>query len=275
MDRTELEKEISETDVLDADSSRIAALLRAMPRVEAPGNFEFGVKAKIAAAGRRSGWNLFPFLKVAAPLSLVLLVVASVMFYGSLPTEGDSPTVADTVRIDRPVQRPAEPPVQEKPEDPAPRQVDQGGHVQRVSAATNRTAPVRKTTRVQSYAPRKEGSVDLAVEAANVILPPGFESNLGRNPNANAGGVNDGAGIPIAEILQTLGLKAKFVSGGWIVQSITQNSVGDRSGVKVNDVIEALGDQVLGAGTTLKGGFGGKAVRIRRDGKQITIVVNN
>ena len=76
------------------ETDDVSNLLGALPRVEAPANFEFGVKARIAAGNRSPQASLVPFLKVAAPLSFVLLLAAFVIFYGIVPTNDNAPTVA-------------------------------------------------------------------------------------------------------------------------------------------------------------------------------------
>lgn len=278
MDQRELEKVTNEADALDADSSRVSALLRALPRAEAPANFEFRVKAGIAAGTQQASTRRFPGLKIAVPLSLVLLVAASVIFYGWLPADSSGPTVADAVPERPVVQQPNRASQEETRTDvpvPAPTTERAGTQMQKVAAEPNRSGPVRRPAPVRSQAGRRDGSIETALTAANVIDAPGIKSNLGRNPNANVNDPREGAGISVSEILQTLGLKAKFVNGGWMVHSITGNSVAARSGVKVNDVVEALGDQTLGESSTLKDGFKGKALRVRREGKQITIEIKN
>jgi hypothetical protein len=49
MDRNEIENGVNKLESLGGDDRVIADLLSALPRVEAPANFEFGVNAKIAA----------------------------------------------------------------------------------------------------------------------------------------------------------------------------------------------------------------------------------
>src|SRR5688572_25753617 len=67
------------------DGGQIGELLAALPRVEAPPNFEYGVKAKIAARSESGRTRFFPFLKIAAPLALVLVVASFVFYFGSMP----------------------------------------------------------------------------------------------------------------------------------------------------------------------------------------------
>src|SRR5688500_18285244 len=69
-DRTDKER-------LNADDARISSLLRGLRRVDAPADFDFKLKARIANASpaRTASAGLFPVLKFAAPLLLLLPIV--------------------------------------------------------------------------------------------------------------------------------------------------------------------------------------------------------
>ena len=108
-----------------------------------------------------------------------------------------------------------------------------------------------------------------------MITAPGFESVTDPDRNVNVANVDAGREIPIREVLEMLGVKADFASGGWTVLSTADNSIAARSGVRSDDVIEAFNDRDLTEGTTLKAGFAGKSLRVRRDGKQVTLDLKN
>jgi hypothetical protein len=62
------------------ENREVTELLAALPRVEAPANFDFGVKARIAAGGSKGRSALFPFLKVTVPVA-ILLLIGTLCFY--------------------------------------------------------------------------------------------------------------------------------------------------------------------------------------------------
>lgn len=279
MSRSELENGMNGLEAQDTDE--VSNLLGALPRVEAPANFEFGVKARIAAGDVTPQASLVPFLKIAAPLSFVVLLAAFVIFYGIVPTNDNAPTVAagDPVQPDVAVSAPVE--RQEQSPQVSGLQVPEAvdvppGTPPVGSGEPRRAEPVRRTSRAESAAlPQggRDGSVDLAIKPANVILPPGFQSVAQRGVNAN--NADAGREIPIREVLEMLGVKAEFAGGGWTVRSTADNSIATRSGVRSNDVIEAFNDRDLTEGTTLKAGFAGKSLRVRRDGKQVKLDLKN
>ena len=96
----------------EENGTEVAELLAALPRVEAPANFNFGVNARIAK-GRPSGRTLFPFLKVAIPLSLLLVIGGLMFFYATMPgddqvivrSDSPGPSPLPVVRRDEPTIR--------------------------------------------------------------------------------------------------------------------------------------------------------------------------
>ena len=280
MDQKELENGIIERETLDADSRRVVELLSALPRVEAPGNFEFGVKARIAAGEVHPGKNPFGFVKVVAPLALVLVVALFGLFYRTMPSEDvASAPRTETISPQQsgPIAQNDTTPKQSDPipaDTPEPEPMVASGSGSQAATSTgklNRRSATPRSGLIETpgLAPPviQPGSIDRAVEAANVIDPPGINSNLGRNSNSNSAG----ASIPVREVLEMLGVKAEFAGGGWAVRSTADNSIAARAGVKVKDVIEAINDQTLTEDTKLKGSFEGKSLRVRRDGKSMTI----
>ncbi len=70
-------------------------------------------------------------------------------------------------------------------------------------------------------------------------------------------------------------MKAEFIDGGWKVRSTTDNSIATRSGVRSDDVIEAIDGRAITEATTLKGGVDGKSLNVRREGKQVKLDLKN
>lgn len=254
-----------ENEVLDEENGKVAALLSALPRADAPENFEFGVKAKIASGRRPSG--VFTFLKVAAPVSLLMLSgVFAVYFYPSgekivvqepapAGTQG-FPASSDT-RQAGPVAPAPSPAVIEHP--PVVEVNDPNVDRER------RTARRPVGNSLDQRLTRQE-----ALKAANVINPPGFQSTPIAGQNSNSAPAPN---VSVREVLDVLGVRADFVDGAWTVQSITDNSIAARSGVRPKDVVQSLDDQPLTEKSTLKSGS--QTITIRREGKQIKLDLKN
>ncbi|MEP7148216.1 MAG: PDZ domain-containing protein [Acidobacteriota bacterium] len=276
MDQREINNGTSKFDELDADGGDLAKMLRALPRVDAPENFIFRVKARIAE-GSAPQARLGAFLKLAMPLALVLVVAGFAVFYGTLPTQPKTDISDGSVRTDLPIAAPQRELSAPQPEVDFEPEISKSANPQLgpVSVKTEVPGPVSRTDGFRR-ANRAQGgpisSVDSALRSANTISPPGFEStSVTPSLNANTGG----AETAVREVFEMLGINAEFLESGWKVLSSSANSAADRAGVQAGDVIEAVDGQVLERTTTFKGGFGGKTLRVRRDGKQVNLNLGN
>jgi C-terminal processing protease CtpA/Prc len=196
-------------------------------------------------------------------LSLLVLVAATVVFYGILPG-GPSELIAD-----------AAPPVAEQAA-PAPVSATEILNPSPVEETPqpNRDAGTQASEKLVSPAPlpqkrqsgvansdisRPGGSDDSAVSVPPVLSPRGIEPD-----QANAE-------IVVNDLLQMLGVNAELVGGDWIVRSTTSNSLAARAGVQADDVIEAVDDHILSAKTRIKGLLGARSCSVRRAGKVLRL----
>ncbi len=271
MNQRESQNGIGVHGAQDSDN-RVASMLSALPRVNAPENFEFGVKAKIAARKDvQGGVRIVPFLKVAAPLCLLLVFGAFFLFYG--PT-GDTnvPEVVQNPSVPAaPIARTAsEQPVPEQSVPPAPlvsvlgpRADDELAQAQ--TTAARAVEPVRKTqtsrrsVNISADVRTSGGSIDRTLGSANTISPPGL----------------GGGTIPVADVFGIIGVQADFVGGTWKVSSSKENSMAQRAGIAAGDVIEAIDGRPLAEKTTFKGSITPTSVRVKRDGKQVELKLGN
>lgn len=271
MNQRKLENGVDERDALDGESRKVAALLSALPRVEAPKDFEFRVRARIAE-GIAPRASLMPFLKIAAPLSLVLVVVAFLIFYSTRPTQNEVVSVSEAIPSAPSVGQSQAEAATTEPTAVSGPQIGEpiGGQTER---ETERSGPVRRRNNSAPANRSQGGSVDRTLESANMIMPPGFESaNPGsRNLNANVGGT----GVPVRDVLDTLGVSGDFLNGGWKVRSVAPNSLAQRAGVRSGDVIEAIDGQPLMESTSFRGRFSPKTLRIRRNDNTLTLKLTN
>lgn len=255
---------------MEEQGKDVSELLGALPRVEAPANFEFGVKARIAS-GVKPRSPIFPFLKVAAPLTFVLLVGALVIFYGMLPgNEGevvgaDLP-VSQNIPTEREQARTAD--AQDKDsKEPSLNAVPASEDLEDALVATSSSQTPKNTTvrRVPNSASRREnepGSKDFGLQDATIIQPPGI-------------GTGQDTEVAVRDLLEMLGMKVASIRGGWKVVSTTSNSLAAKSGVLANDVVESIDGQTIAGKDKLSGKVEGKALTVRRDGKAIRLELKN
>jgi hypothetical protein len=262
----------SVSNAFDPDGGDVAALLIALPRVEAPKDFEFGVRAKIAAGGSPRRAALIPFLKVATPLSLVIAMAGFGIFYSTLPTENPKQVVTSSEGVLPPIAAPRiDAPAATLPETVSSPHIDQPVPVQPQRASVEReiTRPARRSTNSSmSVDSSGGGSRVFMLESANTKNPRGLDiipNSLSHGDNANVAG----AQIPVRDVFGMLGLDAELVDGGWKVRSVAENSVASRAKVQAGDIIEAIDGQQLKGNTMPKGTAA--VATIRRDGKTISV----
>lgn len=276
MDKMGSQNGMDELEVIDADSQKVVAMLSALPRVEAPANFEFRVKAGIAN-GAPSRSALLPFLKTAAPLALIAFVVSFGLLYYQAPSGTEVAPLKDMS-----IAGPALAPAQTEPAsasgglqsstqtnqtvETVSTQPERGSTGSRRASTTRRTVSSTSSNRAQGG-----GSVDRIYHPANVIMPPGTESANPQKLNANTAATS--TDVPLREVLGIYGVEGDFADGGWKVRSIKDNSIGSRAKIAAGDVIESIDGQPVRAETKLKGGA--KTFTVRRDGKLMTLSSGN
>ena len=273
MDQRQTKNGMSKFEAHDGDGSDVSALLSALPRVQAPDNFEFGVKAKIARHGQTSG-GLTPFLKLAAPFGLVLLIGVIVLFYGLRPSDSDIAVIADPARTESNFVPPAAAiptsPLSEVSVPQADQRTDPALVPERASVASETRAPARKSSKSAAPSPGG-GSFDISLGSAKPKLPPGFEA---ANPSTSPTNSNSaGSGSPVRDALDVLGVTSSFANGGWQVGAVTANSIASRGKVMAGDVILAIDGRQLRSDSTIKGSI--TILTVRRDGKTLSLKLGN
>jgi membrane-associated protease RseP (regulator of RpoE activity) len=250
------------------DEQSVADLLGSLPRVEAPGNFDIGVRSRIANGrpSSRSAW----LIPSAAAVSLCSMVLAAVAF---IYLGGSEPQVADATQ---PSSAPRVAPEKSQPEftavvDPEPANMNP-----RVTdSSPPETGGASNVRPRPTVPPRGGGSYDTAVKpSADPIVPKGIPTP-GSTPNINIKPPTTDVKVPAREILQLIGLDAEFGDAGWRVQRVTDNSAAAKSEIRVGDVVEAIDDTKVVGDTTFESGFSGKSLTVVRDGVRQTIRLRN
>ena len=248
------------------DDDPICHLLYGLKRVDAPGDFEFRVKAGIAERRANSGrYSWLPSgLKIAVPAAL-LLTVGGYVGIGSLyDPAGGQATVSQALPVEAApageipaaIQRPVEP--------------DLAINANQFVALNASPKPTEAVNRLAANALEKRipsrtmtngsGSYDEAIRESQLI--PLVKTNPnGNTPNAGK--------VSVSGVFQTMGISATASTAGWIVGSVSGRA--QQAGVRPGDVIEAVNGQPLGSGTSFNSPFRASTLRIRRNGKAIQI----
>lgn len=258
------------------DDDNVSRLLSTLNRVEAPNDFDFRVKARIAAGrpAARRPFGLPAAVGYAIPLVLVMLIVVYFGFNAlnanktvNEPIVAGAPKVSSAPLTASPSNAEAiAHPITEERAD---------GKKQELPVGQSGDNWAKKSPNKVSPSTRPGGgSMD---EIQGVAPPPlrprGFNTNL--RPPSNSSGMDRTAPVQAQTFLNVFGMNGAFGDAGWKVESVTPDSLAARSGVKTGDVIEAMNDQALTEKTTFNGKYNAKSLRVRRDGTSIQIILKN
>ena len=262
-----------------ADEEKIIQLLSALPRVEAPGDFGFRVKAGIAEGKPSAGSSLWLPTVAKAALPLMLLVLIGGYFaVTALYTTSEVPTTIVASRDE-----PAAPAEDQSPMRSPETAVEQTStpvmtaqapeasvNEQPVLAMPARTVAVSQPS-MKRRVPNSAAPDDRSRSTDSAALIPKVLSKT-----------NDPAITPetlpkgerAGEVLTRIGVNALFGESGWKAESVTPNTTAAKAGVKAGDVIESVDDQTLTDLGSVAKPAKGKKLRVLREGKSIDIVID-
>lgn len=262
------------------ETNAIAGLLGSLPRVEAPNDFDFRVKARIAA-GRPARVSWFPAAaRVAVPLGLVLSV-GGYFGYRAVyqPTATDQLSVANVSSKPEPALPATEEVVStnaaiESPVDSGsgklavkPPSVDDKMVSSVRSDIDPRIDPLSGDRRTTGNS--RGGSFDESIKEGRTVFPRGL------NPHSRVvvkpKDFDRPGSITAKDVLTQFGAEVVYSGSGWRVAAVKDKSAAQSAGLKSGDVVEAINDQTLGEKTAFKGQFSGKSLRLKRDGATVTI----
>ena len=278
-------------DNLPPDEAKIAEMLSGLRRVDAPGDFEFHVKSRIAKGrpAEISGSRWLPQIKILAPVALVLVAAA---FFGSsylrYPAGGNESGAAMAPKDSRPAlasePRPAPPAViAETNGDPRTTGSDvvvtKANPKQRQPDGSSIIVVERGTQQRPALGGSRDetggGSKVVTVRGpSKIINPSGIDLDPVR-PNANVAEVANAARNSVSDVLTFLGIDAEKTAAGWRVRSVKADNTAQRSGIKAGDLIEAIEDHELGSSPVIPNNVTFKSLKIVREGKSLVIALQN
>lgn len=266
-----------------SDEQKISLMLAGLERVEAPKDFDFHLKARIAnarPADYRQG-GLFPILKYVMPLALFLVVGAGilVMSLGDAPqpapvAEAEEIRSPNAAMPDQAYRQPAdtepEPPVQNTTESIAP---------SKQLAVERRAAPTGSRKVSVRSLPQRDlpvaGSRDITGGSATApqIRPPEFRQNT--NTSSNSSTVpSEMAPKPMSvrDALGSIGIEAELVDNKWKVRSVKSSTIAGQMGVKAGDLVESVDGKEIDNKTEYKdGSFKVKTIRVKRGSSAVDL----
>lgn len=286
MSYKELQNKPEESEVLSGEFEKVRQMCRGLKRVNAPKNFDFRLKSRIANASQSDfQQNAFlPFLRYALPLCLVLFLAGFVVFSGMITSEKNDVIAEQTVppqSVNSPVNVLAAPQIAS-----ADNSINSNGSGTFIIAANSEVRKPNLNTAVglegnkaknnQSAKRTDKSGEDFGgtrVSASRdsiLITPKGIPSNpnISNTQAANVGNTNR---ISVKDVLSEIGIQADFAGAKWSVKSVGANSLAGRAGIKPGDVIESVGNRKLDTEEIAEQTLTIKIINILREGKKIAV----
>lgn len=265
---------------LEKTQTRIWRMIDDFKSVDAPANFDFAVKARIKNAHQPQKPRIWfsPALRFAVPLGLVVLILGFVAFSASYFSGNSAPQTA-SVAPQTPIEKDAPPSnvyvVNQNAADANPI-VAQANSTAEKPKENGEIAIVKPSTEQRGTASKKtEREFDGGSRvSASTQGAPKFPNGL--NPNrANVAPMNIGGGKSFAasEILSFIGIESAPENGKLQVKAIKPDSLAERSGVRVGDIIEAINNLPLNELGAKR--IEGKTLTVARGAERIVINLRN
>ncbi|HEV8593425.1 MAG TPA: hypothetical protein VGQ55_15075 [Pyrinomonadaceae bacterium] len=259
-----------EIEELNQDDGKVASMLGALKRVEAPADFDLQLKGRIARGAPATGSALAPWIRFAAIPGALGALALFLMFSGVFTFNSNSvPPVADLSQGKQETIVPQPIPTVET-RTTAPSIIEDTEDVADVKE-TVPVQPVQRTIRKPiDSRPRGGGSVERTLGVpTKVINPPGINPEA-VNTNQRPRGFESG-GISIQSVLSAFGIDVEQAAEGWKVKAVSANSAGERSGIQTADLVEMVGDQAVKGKVSLPGRVFFDSITLVRSGKRIVI----
>lgn len=275
------EKPQNENETLNADEQRLREICLSLKKVDAPMDFDFKLKARIADSKASGFQPRFGFAFRYAMPALALIMFLGLLAYNSVfwssPNNqiiagGNSEPVSPALPQNSAVSSFAPSEIKEiSNENSAALPSNQNfPKVPERAVAERRPQNIRFEKKRELKNDNFKGSNTSAFRIAPVIEPKDFEpENVPQNSQNNESqNIEKIKLTSVKEILSTNGINADFENGKWTVKSVGANSLGESSGVKEDDIIEAIDNQPLSAETVFNKTAGGKTITVTRKGEK-------
>lgn len=277
MTENELQNGDSEAEILSADDQKLRQMCKDLKKINAPKNFDFHLKARIAKANADDFQtaSLIPFLRYFLPFSVVVLLAVFVGFNIFLTT-GNSADSEFVKLENQPKQIQENPVVNPKVEKTVSSNIlpitanfvanEEKSTVQtNIEKRNSNTEAATVQSNKKDIQPKsKENEIqsrDSAVKDPKIFTPKGIFPNLANGKSAE----------PVNQIFDFIGITAVLDAGKWKVTAVEANNMAGNAGVRIGDLIDAIDGNKLGASSEINGTVNIKIIQIIRDGKNISL----
>jgi len=274
------EESKNETEILSADEQKVREMCCSLKKIDAPKDFDFKLKARIANTKPHDFQPRFRFaFRYAMPALALFLVLGLLAYNGGFWSSNDNKIIAESsfgatnsALPQNTMVSNFSPPEQKTDENLAVLPSNQSfPKLPEKTQVADNIPPIPKKDLRENKQNSNGGSKDFGF-TRDIPKQPNFNSNpVLPNPQNN----EKSSPMPVKDVLSIMGVNANFENGKWTVKSVVANGLGEASGIKENDIIEAIDDQLLSAETINLKTFSGKILTVTRNGAKSQIKLRN
>lgn len=283
MNSDKLKNDLSERETISAGEQKISRLIGGLDKVSAPKDFDFHVKARIAAAKETPVQpTIWQTLRYILPLTATVIIAGFVLMQtGLFSSSGEQPLIVENPNRETPAVTDNFAPntqIAETSNSPAvannaetekmPESFPVKPNFENEIKAKNSLKEQNKTQPKPSPEDDSSGSRTLAQRPSNVNISPTEMSGNTATVNKD---FNQSVSVSAREILEILGVETEYAGNKLRVKSVKEKSSAEKSGVKKGDLIEAIDGQNLKQGNLPPNFTGGKIVTVLRGEKTLKI----
>jgi PDZ domain len=273
----------NEQENLSRNDEKVRQILGSLEKVDAPNNFDFNLKSKIAnTKSMRKKSEFWRYFAIGVPSLACIALVAFFAFNRNVPPtqtiafESNKAEIKAIEQVKPPEVPNVELAVQTTPEIS---NLKKGSKIVEPKLVEDKiTTKIDKPQNIglenKKILPKKPvvkddfvGEVTSASTNINKpIVPKGLNGNSAKVEINGTDTV-----FEIESLLNDLGIETTAESGKLKVKSVKKNSSAERSGVKNNDLIDAIDNQKIAPKETRKKSFDAKSINVTRNGKTIEL----
>ena len=277
-------------EMLSLEDEKLRQMIGDLQRIDAPKNFDFRLKARMAKAKPSEFKPRFlPALRYVLPLSAILVIFAFVILNGLYFPDSQAVSKVEEITPKPNIEKVSSPIIQtanvsnaakdaESVVEVLPMNQEQAKVEKNVKPSAKElqfvsvkspTVIAKKNLAVKEVKDDNGGgSRDSASSSPINILPNGV--NLNSTPQIPSNAENLPS-LNAQEILSQLGIEASFSDASWKVKSVKKYSLAENSGVQIGDVVEAIDGEKLSDKPLRSKSIAGKTLTILRGAEKIEI----
>ena len=274
------------------EQTRVWQMIDGLNRIDAPNDFDFRVKAKIAGAQPANLQSrFFPILRYVLPLSLIVMVFGllafnTTLFFGNngasqvADAVSQTPTIAELPLSDSSMPNEFVATGNSLQFSPGENDIAEDSNIkpatkERETQFVSIKSVKKPLTESRKESPKDNSDGNSRVKAATsttILLPENLDANKTVETLPNAGNQNP---ITDVQILDFIGIEVVSENTRKRVKAVKPDSSAERSGVKVGDVIEAIDGVKLSAEPVNAKKIEVKKLTVARDAEKIEITLKN